>query len=85
MAKQESPMSDAAMPEDAAIERLVRETRKLEAEARKLEAERWKLDAEERKLRRDHDLAVWQVVAFSLGAAAGFFAAGAAFARLFLG
>ena len=64
--------------------RILAEARKLDVEAYKLQAERWELDEQERKLRRDRELTVWHVVVIGLGGGAGLFAAGAAFARLFL-
>jgi FtsZ-binding cell division protein ZapB len=66
------------------IERLDQETNKLRAEARKLDAEAWKLDAEERKMRRDRDLAPWQIVISALIAGAGLLAAGAGLLALLL-
>jgi hypothetical protein len=69
----------------AQIDRNRAEDQKLREESQKFIAEQRKLIAEAQKLDRDRALIPWTVVATMLCAAAAFFAAGAAFVKLFGG
>ena len=80
------------MSDQATIDRLNNETRKLAAEARKLDAEAWKmiaeqmkLSAEQMKLTRDHALAPFTLFAASLTAGAALMGACVLLARFLIG
>lgn len=73
------------MSDQATIDRLNDETKKLVAEARKLDAETWKLAAEERKLSRNHALAPWIIVMSVLTAGVALMGAGVLLGRYMAG